>query len=82
MFQVMGYNYLSTGCWTLGEFVSAMYKGEDMQLNLFVSYIKNNHLDDELRFKDWKGFARQYNGKYYYKNNYDVKLKNAYLKYL
>ena len=31
--------------------------------------------------KDWKGFARGYNGPAYWKNMYDTKLKNAYLKY-
>lgn len=81
MFQCMGYNFRATGCKTLQEFVNAMYSSEDKQLDLFVNYILNEHLDDELRNKDWKGFARQYNGKYYFKNSYDVKLKNAYLKY-
>lgn len=78
MFQCMGYNYKLTGCKTLQEFVNAMYESEDKQLELFVNYILNTHLDDELRNKDWKGFARQYNGKYYFKNSYDLKLKNAY----
>ncbi|MEJ7829411.1 MAG: N-acetylmuramidase family protein [Segetibacter sp.] len=78
MFQVMGYNFRSCGCGSLQAFVNAMYEGEDKHLELFINYIRNEKLDDELKNKDWRGFAAQYNGKYYYKNNYDVKLKKAY----
>lgn len=80
-FQIMGFNWKKCGCNSLQEFVNAMYESEDSHLLLFTNYIKNSYLDDELRNKDWKGFARGYNGALYWKNAYDTKLKNAYNKY-
>ena len=81
MFQIMGYNWAKTGCVSLQAFVNAMYESEGKQLELFVNYIKRTNLDDELQNRDWKGFARQYNGALYYKNEYDVKLRSAYYKF-
>jgi hypothetical protein len=78
MFQLMGFNFSSTGCATIQEFVNAMYESEDRQLALFCKYIKSAGLDDELRLQDWKMFASGYNGKMYFKNNYDKKLQQAF----
>lgn len=80
-FQILGNNYKLAGFGTIHDFVNAMYKGEDEQLEAFVSFIKNTFLDDELRAKDWAGFARGYNGALYWKNSYDKKLAAAYKKY-
>lgn len=80
-FQIMGYNYQLAGYTTLQDFINAMYKSEDEHLKAFVSYIKSRFLDDELKAKDWKAFARQYNGSLYWKNAYDKKLATAYKKY-
>jgi hypothetical protein len=80
-FQILGSNYKLAGFDNVQDFVNAMYKGEDEQLEAFVNFIKNTFLDDELRAKDWKGFARGYNGALYTKNNYDKKLAAAYAKY-
>lgn len=80
-FQILGLNYKLAGFGTVQDFVNAMYKGEDEQLAAFVSFIKNTFLDDELRSKDWAGFARGYNGALYFKNNYDKKLAAAYTKF-
>jgi hypothetical protein len=78
MFQILGQNYKLAGCKTLQEFVNRMFKSEDEHLVLFMNYIKNTYIDDELRARDWKGFARSYNGPLYAKNAYDKKLKAAY----
>lgn len=80
-FQIMGFNYKSCGFSTVKAFVTDLEKGEANQLNAFCNYIKSVMLDDELRNKDWKGFARGYNGPSYWKNLYDSKLNKAYLKY-
>lgn len=80
-FQILGNNYQLAGFDNLQDFINAMYRSEDDHLKAFVSYIKSTHLDDELRAKDWKGFARGYNGALYWKNNYDKKMADAYLKY-
>ncbi|WP_298118145.1 N-acetylmuramidase family protein [Flavobacterium sp.] len=77
-FQIMGFNFKLCGCKTLQEFINKMNESEESQLDLFVNYIINSYLDDELIEKDWKSFAFQYNGPLYYKNNYDGKLNTAY----
>lgn len=80
-FQIMGFNYKAAGFDSLQDFINAMYKDEDSHLLAFTQYIKNTHLDDELRNKDWKGFARGYNGALYFKNAYDKKLAASYNKF-
>jgi len=80
-FQVMGFNWKTCGAANLQEFIADMYKDEDAHLQRFAIYIKSTFLDDELRNHDWAGFARGYNGPLYIRNKYDIKLKNAYLKY-
>jgi hypothetical protein len=78
LFQILGSNYKAAGCATIQDFVNQMYKGEDNQLQLFCKYIKSVGLDEELRLKDWRLFAQGYNGKLYWKNNYDKKLQQAF----
>jgi hypothetical protein len=77
-FQILGTNWKMCGCTSIQDFINKIYQGEDKHLELFVNYVKSAYLDDELRLKDWKGFARGYNGPLYYKNQYDIKLKKAY----
>ena len=57
-----------------------MYKDEVSQLEAMCRYIKVNGLVNALKNKDWKAFARAYNGVAYAKNSYDIKLANAYKK--
>ena len=76
-FQIMGFNYEECGCKTIQEFINKMMESEESQLELFVAYIINSNLDDELIAKDFAAFARQYNGPLYYKNKYEEKLKAA-----
>lgn len=80
-FQIMGFNYKACGCKSIQDFINKMIDSEESQLELFVSYIMNTNLDDELQNLDFKGFARGYNGPLYEKNGYAVKLKNQYLKF-
>jgi hypothetical protein len=80
-FQIMGFNYRLCGCKTLQEFINAIYKDEGEHLRLFCNFIKTKGLVDELRRKDWRGFAYGYNGASYEKNRYHLKLNTAYLKY-
>lgn len=76
--QVMGYHWYNLGYDTLQQFINAMYKDEASQLEAMCRYIKNNGLVNALKNKDWKAFARGYNGPAYAKNSYDIKLANAY----
>lgn len=81
LFQIMGFNWKLCGVSSLQDFINAMYKNEDSHLDMFDDYIVNSGLNDELKNLDWKGFAASYNGPLYRKNQYDVKLKNAYNKF-
>ncbi len=80
-FQIMGFNYQLCGFASAELFISYLSQSESNQLDAFCTYLMRVQLDDELRLFDWKGFARGYNGKYYWKNQYDIKLKNAYEKF-
>jgi len=79
--QVMGYHWKSLGYESLQAFVNAMYKDEASQLDAMCRYIKVNGLINALKNKDWKAFARGYNGPAFAKNSYDMKLANAYKKF-
>lgn len=79
--QVMGYHWKALGYPSLQSFINAMYKDEASQFDAMCRFIKVNGLIDELKSKDWKGFARGYNGPAYAKNSYDTKLAAAYKKW-
>lgn len=79
-FQILGQNAESIGYKSVYDFYVHQEISEAQQLNDFVKFIKVNGLDDELREKDWAGFARGYNGPQYHKNQYDKKLAQAYKK--
>jgi hypothetical protein len=66
----MGFNFKACGCKSIQEFVNKMMDSEQSQLQLFVNYIINSNLDDELQNLDFKGFARSYNGPLHERNNY------------
>lgn len=81
-FQIMGYNFRLAGFDSLQDFINAMSESEGKQLGGFVNFVKNSKLDDELRRRDWTGFACGYNGAKYFINNYDTKLAIAFRKYM
>lgn len=80
-YQIMGFNHGIVGFKTVADFVTAMRLGEGAQLLAFCAFVEHNNLDDELRRRDWAGFARGYNGAAYRKNRYDDKLAAAYAKF-
>lgn len=79
--QVMGYHWKALGYTTLQQFINCMYKSEYEQLDAMCRFIKHNGLIKYINANDWAGFALRYNGKAYKKNNYDVKLRDAYKKF-
>lgn len=79
--QVLGENHKAAGYETVQAFVEAMKADEEFQLEASINFIKANKLDDELRRRDWAGFARVYNGESYARNRYDVKLAEAFQKW-
>ncbi|PKL32991.1 MAG: peptidoglycan-binding protein, partial [Spirochaetae bacterium HGW-Spirochaetae-10] len=60
------------------EFVRAMSTSEEDQLRAFLGFVQGKGLIPALRARDWKTFARVYNGPNYQVNNYDVRLEKAY----
>lgn len=81
-FQIMGFNHLACGYETVELFVLDMYENEYNHLLAFLNFIESENLKEPLINKDWAKFARGYNGRGYKANNYDVKLKRAYEKYI
>lgn len=81
MFQIGGFNYKLCGCVSVDEFVKRMAYSELEQLQLFAVFITNSGMVESLRKKDWKTFARKYNGPSYAKRGYHTKMAKAYSKY-
>lgn len=81
-FQIMGYHFKSLGYGTIDEFVSKMYEHEREHLGAFGKYLDKNNLLRHLKSKNWASFARGYNGPSYAANKYDIKLKNAYERFV
>ena len=81
MFQIGGFNYKICGCDSVDEFVKRMAYSELEQLQLFAVFIVNTGMIENLRKKDWAGFARKYNGPSYAKRGYHTKMARAYAKY-
>ena len=81
-FQIMGENAMLCG-YNDSQGMLTKYNegGEGEQLASFCRFVKSTHLDDELRVKNWAGFAQGYNGSQFALNKYDVKLSTAYQKY-
>ena len=79
MFQIMGFNHAACGEPSVASFVSSMCQSECRQLLLSVRFIRGNRsMLAALQKKDWKAFARLYNGPAYAQNRYDEKLSTAF----
>lgn len=76
--QVMGYHWKSLGFSSLQEFINLVYRDEMGQVEVMMRYLEKNDLLESLREQNWHSFALGYNGKGYKKNQYHVKLKQAY----
>lgn len=81
LFQILGTNHAAVGHPTIDEFVVAMMSGAGPHLDAFVGFVQANRLDGALRVRDWRNFARGYNGPGFAANAYDTKLAAAYAKW-
>lgn len=81
MFQIGGFNYKLCGCESVNEFVKRMAYSELEQLQLFAVFITNTGMVESLRNKNWRAFARKYNGPSYAKRGYHTKMERAYARY-
>ena len=79
MFQILGENHVDAGFGTVADYVKAMCQTAAEHLKAFVSFIlANPGMHTALRNRDWAGFARRYNGPAFHKNNYDVRMADAF----
>lgn len=60
--QIMGFNAGAAGYPSARAMIEAFVDDEEVHLKAMVRFIVANGLDDELRRRDWRGFARGYNG--------------------
>lgn len=79
--QVLGENFEAAGFLTPQAMVEGMMADEEIQLAAAINFIQHNHLDAALRSHNWAAFALGYNGKSYAKNEYDVRLADAFRKW-
>jgi hypothetical protein len=82
LFQIMGYYYIQCGYTTVEDFVNSMQTSETLQLDAFVTYMKdqdNGEMVTDLATQNWTGFALLYNGEdEHAENDYDGKLAEAF----
>lgn len=81
MFQIGGFNWRKCDVKSIDEFVELMSESEAMQLELFARFIRANGMDKYLQTKNWRAFARAYNGSSYASRGYHRRLAAAYAKY-
>lgn len=79
--QVMGFNHAAAGYPSARAMVEAFTRDEELHLRAMVRFIRTNGLDVHLRRRDWKAFARGYNGPGFAKNGYDRKIAAAFAKW-
>jgi hypothetical protein len=80
--QVMGFNFGLVGFSNVEEMVSKMVSSEDAQLGAMSAYCHSAGLAAALKARDWRKFARGYNGEQFEKNKYDSKLAERHAHYL
>ena len=81
--QVMGFHWGLLGFKSVGEMWDYAKKSEYNQLRISLLFIKSNKkMFKALINGDWETVAYYYNGKYYYKLGYHIKLAKAEKKYL
>lgn len=78
MFQIMGFNHKYCGYPDVENFVANMNKSEYHQLMAVVEYLKQNGFIPLFNQHLWSEIARRYNGPAYAKNNYHIRLQQAY----
>ena len=79
--QLMGESYRPAGFGDVVRFVEAQTASEADQLLAFAAFSRSSKLISALQAKDWRTFARAYNGPGFAASQYDVKLSAAYQKF-
>ena len=76
--QVLGSNFRMAGCTSVDHMLREAMESEGYQLRHMACFISSANLVRPLQFKDWRAFAKGYNGPGYEKYSYHTKLENAY----
>lgn len=74
-YQILAANYKQCGFEKVEDFIKAQKSSEKAQDSAFIRFIQTTDLDSLLYGRNYKAFARRYNGKGYKRNRYDKKLK-------
>jgi hypothetical protein len=77
-FQMMGFNFHMTPHKDAQTLVAFLAASEANQLEVFMDYVRFNSLTDALRERNWRKFARAYNGDDYERNNYHAVMERHY----
>lgn len=83
--QVMGFNWKLVGAKSLEDFYTRSIKSEKEQLLFMTNFLVNANSGAILRAangRDFASVARYYNGPGYAKNKYDIRIRDAYNKYI
>jgi hypothetical protein len=80
--QTMGFLFAELGFGSACAMVDHMTGNLAGQIECMVREIKNKHLIEPLNRHDWAHVALIYNGKGYAANNYDVRLADAYKRWV
>lgn len=79
LFQIMGFHWSHLGYASAHAWREAMRASEGHQLEAFVRFIEADPaIHAALRRRDWRDFARRYNGPDFERNDYDTRLAAAY----
>lgn len=81
LFQIMGSHWKALGYPSAQDFEQQMSESELKQTDAFIRFISlkgNQRIIHALKNKDFRLFARLYNGPNYAKNNYDQKIEALY----
>src|SRR5690606_23739721 len=79
LFQIMGMHWKHLRYSSAEAFFGAMHESEGAQLDAFVRFIQaDSRLIEALRNKDWASFARWFNGPDFQRNQYNMRLAEAY----
>ena len=81
MFQIGGFNWRRCQVESVDEFARLMAESEAMQLELFARFMQSTGMVEYLRKKNWRAFARAYNGAGYARKGYHTRLAAAYARY-
>lgn len=79
--QVMGAHWNWLGYASADALMEEALSGFEGQLRLMLRFIIKSNLKPKIQMRDWKGFARIYNGPNFRKNLYDTKLARAYARF-